>query len=449
LSDSSRDIDSWIEPEVNEILNENPSNSEPVRVGVESEFAILDGSSQAPSSKERDRGIKDTTGAEQELGAAMAETQTPPVRLDSLEVLENALGLRWNDLVENMAEEGLSVLRYGTHPFVSIDGIETTDGERYDTLVETFEEKRPESDPFGVKEKVDTINASIPAAICSTQTNIQAESLGDAVEKANYANMVLPYAVALSGNSRIVDGKDTGIADARMPMWERAFNSPETPNKVGPTDGYFEDIADYYSRLDIFFENDGASAEEHLDDAVGEYWKDVRIKMEEDGTKTGEDCYPVVEVRPISMQPSVEEETAVHGFMLGRVAYAQESNEELIEFDKVMENRERAMRSGLEAENLYSSNDDIQAGTHGVLRDELDKAREGLEYLGIEEPGYLDLLEHRIDHGTPSEHSAKIFNTLRQNQDPESALREALPVSENPDWEYGSGISPYYGGDQI
>lgn len=434
-----KEVHNLIEEDVNAILEnrEDYENDEEIRVGIESEFGVLDGTEDS-SSEARDRAIDGIDFADQELGAAMAETQTEPMNLESLVELEIALGGRENILAEQMNDEGLSLIRYGTHPFVDIEDIQTTEGERYDVLVNTFDTLREENlgelPDFGVNDQVDPNNAAIPAAICSTQTNIQAEGLEDAAEKTNYAEMVLPYAIALSGNSRIVEGKDTGLADTRMQLWEMNYNTAETPSKVGPLEGYLEDEEDWFSRLDIYFEDEGEDPD-HLDDAVSEHWKDVRIKLEED-PETGQD-YPVVEIRPLSMQPSAAEETAVHGFMMGRIAYAQEQNEELIPFEQVLANREKAMMDGLSTEQMFynKNGDSVRRDLETVLREEISRAEKGLEYLGVDDSGYMNILRDRIEIGAPSDQSIKQFNKLASNgYSTDEALREAIPIVDNPSW---------------
>lgn len=448
-SQKDNEIHPLIEEEVNSMLeaSEEYENNEEMRVGIESEFGVLDGF-EGSSSEARDRGIEDVGFADRELGAAMAETQTDPMTLDSLSDLEIALGGRENILAEQMSEEGLSLIRYGTHPFVDVDNIQTTDRERYDVLVNTFDNLREQNigelPNFGKDEQIDPNTAAIPAGICSTQTNIQAEGFEDAVDKTNYAEMVLPYAIALSGNSRIVEGKDTGLSDTRMQLWEMNYNNSETPYKVGPLEGYIQDSRDWFSRLDIYFEDEDEDPD-HLEDAISEHWKDVRIKLEEDPDT--EEEYPVVEVRPLSMQPSVAEETAVHGFMIGRIAYAQETDEDLILFEQVLANREKALMDGLSTEEMFynregrSEREDLGA----VLDEEISRAEEGLKYLGIEDPGYMNILRERLDQGTPSTQSADIFNGLRgQKHSTEEALRQSVPVIDEPSWSPQNLMETHY-----
>jgi xylose dehydrogenase (NAD/NADP) len=89
---------------------------------------------------------------------------------------------------------------------------------------------------------------------------VQAASLDDAVEKANYAYMVAPYAVAMTGNARIVEGKDLGHPELRMPIWERSCDI-RTPGQVAetvaPRAGKLDDYFDDFMRRDWQSDADG------------------------------------------------------------------------------------------------------------------------------------------------------------------------------------------------
>lgn len=181
-----------------------------------------------------------------------------------------------------------------------------------------------------------------------------------------------------------------------------------------------------------------------MDTAVKEDWNDVKIKLVEDD-RTGNE-YSVLEVRPYSMQPTPAEEVAAHGFTIGRVVWAMENDEELMDYDRVLENRERAMKQGLDADQMfYQENGEIrEAPTDEVLRSEIQKAREGLEELGIEDPGYLDILERRTYLGNPSDRSAEIFNDMRDEIGADEAFMEAVPTYDGPVWDSENPLQTHY-----
>jgi predicted kinase len=52
-----------------------------------------------------------------------------------------------------------------------------------------------------------------------------------------------------------------------------------------------------------------------------------------------------------------------------------------------------------------------------VLESELEKASEGLREAGIKDPGYIDILEERLDQRlTPSDEVAEIYSERLQDQ---------------------------------
>ena len=459
-------IDELLEPEAKKVLQNQGrfENDEETRFGLESEFGLLkDG--RAVEHDERQDVIEDTLSDEDEdwvdteLGESMIEIKTEPHSINSLRALETSLINRENQLLQEVSNHGMDLSRYGTVPLVDIQNISLSepedDADRYWELVNAFDEIRKESvgtlDDFGRNEKVDPNTAATPAMTCSTQINWQGQSLDETIERANYAQMISPYGVALSGASRIVSGKDTGYPDTRMQLWEMNFNHGENPNKVGALGGYYGSVEEWLQSLDIFadskfdgpkdYEEDEASP---MDTAIKEDWNDVKIKLVEDG-ETGNE-YSVLEVRPYSMQPTPAEEVAVHGFTTGRVAWAMENDEELMDYDRVLENRERAMEKGLNAETMFYMDDgEISEGpTEEVLRNEIQKAREGLEELGIEDPGYLDILEERTYHGSLSDSSAEIFDDLRDKIDEDEAFLEAVPTYDEPIWDHENPLQTHY-----
>jgi len=265
--------------------------------------------------------------------------------------------------------------------------------------------------------------------IASTQTNLQAQSLDDAVEKANFAYMFAPYAEAMGANAQIIEGRDTGSSDMRMPLWEKSADVREDEEfgekspRAGKMESYFDSIDDYFERLDpIYVAPDSDSA---MDQAIANNWEDVNIKFDR---KEGN---ALVEIRPLSIQPSVREDVALSAFMMGRIAYAQENQEELLDIGKVNRNRYTAMHNGL-AEKLYDSSGEQREATN-VIEDELDYARQGLDSLNLDYQDFIDgdqdlfdvTLGSRLESGeTPGDRSARNY---RRNVDSyEMSLDDAL-----------------------
>jgi len=133
-----------------------------------------------------------------------------------------------------------------------------------------------------------------------------------------------------------------------MQLWEKSFdirNDWDEEPDVGKMESYFEDFHDYVERVreQPRILNEEPYHEAALEIGQGMFWKDSRIKVMEDGELRDN---VLVEFRQNSTQPSPAEDAAVHAFYIGRVNYAQEEGEELLDVEKVNRNRYSAMHNG-------------------------------------------------------------------------------------------------------
>lgn len=428
---------------------QNPSrydNSEALKAGFEMEYTLLDGSNEQASEQERDR-IKERSPEtlDSELAASVIEARTDPVVPESLGDLEQEMREKEALTADFAAEEGFDLLRYGTNPFPTVKEFERSGGEgsRYDVFASFLDENRNDdmvTSSFGEKESFDPRDIHYSGMIASTQTNLQAGGLQDAVDKANLTYMFMPYAEAIGGNARIIEQKDTGVSDMRIPLWKASadfrsdeeFENDEEP-RAGRIDSYYgkeegDDIEDYFERLDpIYVAPDVDEAPDAVDQAIMNNWKDVNIKFDRERGNA------VVEMRPFSIQPSIREDLALSAFMMGRIAYAQENGEELMDIEKVNENREKAMYNGLDTE-LYGSSGELADATD-VLENELDYAREGLDSLGVDYENFIEEEEDifdvtfgkRLKYGkTPGDRSAEAYSQKRREMADREALSEVM-----------------------
>ncbi|MFB6241341.1 MAG: glutamate-cysteine ligase family protein [Candidatus Nanosalina sp.] len=472
-SDSINDV---LEPENEERMNEGiDRNAERVKnndfeepegftAGIETEYFIVDGDDQPISEEERDKLIGkgvETGGMENwdhELGASMAETASDPVKdIHSLEELEQAIRQPEEEMRRRLEGTEYQLLRSGANPNQDLNEVERTTEPKYVEVPDAYGEMRTRNvegsdlvftedlgierltDEFGSEDTIDPRNSDVPATISSTQLNLQADDLNDAVEKANIGYAIAPYVTALSGNSRFVDGKDLGFSDTRVELWEKAFdigNFEKDDIDIGKIDEYFQDFDDYIERIReqpriVNDESRGTIDEEWretvesvpLDVGQGMYWKDSRIKVV-DGPEVKDEV--IVEFRQNSTQPTADEDIAGHAFYLGRMAYEQEVGSELLDIEKVNQNRYSAMREGIGADLYDWETGDMREGEE-VLQDEISKAREGLEYAGIDDPGYLDILDQRLERGlAPSDEAAEIYEErIPDGEIDEEVKREA------------------------
>jgi len=443
--DKEARMNEGIDEAVEEVKNSEFEQPNGISVGVETEYYILDADNKPVTEDQRDQVIGkgfdfELENVDHELGASMVEIASDPVsNLKDLTELEEELALAEKRLNDRVEEEGFKLVRHGANTAQDIDNISRTSEGKYKAVPNVYGEMRINdleaefteleferaTTEFGGRDTVDPRNEDLPASICSTQLNIQAEGLEDGVEKTNIGYAIAPYVTALSGNSRFVDGKDLGFNDTRMELWEKAFDIgdfKEDELDIGRIDEYFEDFEDIAERMKqqprivndsskegITDEYAEKAEEIPLDVAQGMYWKDSRVKAV-DGEEVRDDL--LVEFRQNSTQPTLEEDIAVHAFYIGRLIYEQEEGESNLPSEiKVNRNRYNAMRNGLNTE-LYDWNGEKRSA-EAVIEEELDKAKKGLEHADIEDPKYLSILENRLETGiTPSD---EVLHHYEQN----------------------------------
>lgn len=439
------------EQQVEEILEsaENYEHESTWKVGLETEYGLVDKNFRPVEHEVRDELINDLDFADVEVGGSQVELRTDPMIPESLSDLENKLEGNESDLIDEANGLGLNLVRSGTNPFVNTSDIPISSEEKYQKVPSFYEEARHEEvqESFGCKDVIDPRNSDLAALINSTQVNVQAEGLQDAVNKANFTYMISPFLSAISGNARFLEGKDLGFDDVRMPLWEKSHDIRDSDNfeeelDVGKLDSYFladneedeTDIENYFRRVkeQPFILNDEEKRVAAREIGIGTYWKDSRIKFnhepEEDEYET------IVESRIVSTQPSMAEEIAMHGFYIGRLAYAQnmgkieenaEGTEDLMDIQKVNRNRHSAMYNGLDTK-LYSMEGELK-NAEEVLEAELEKAEKGLEHIEIDDQGYLDLLYDRLDEGTPSDKMAEeYYQGFEEGKSRKESLDQAL-----------------------
>lgn len=359
------------------------------KIGLECELALLDG--VVPVSSKRFLGHD---CVDKELGDSQLELRTDPVILGRISDLEDELVDKQRSVSDPV------MVRIGAIPNISVGDVVTADEEKY-RLVPAFHDENRGAHVDTRIGDLDFDCASCVGLFCSTQFNVQADSLDDAVDKLNRSLMIVPYVVALSANARVVDCQDSGFDDVRMPAWECSHDVRSSvevelgvDSRVGLPSRYFDSIQDYFLRCAShpFILDDPAHA---FEIGIGLNWNDVRIKFRED--------VPIVEFRAMSVQPSAIQDVAMAAFYLGRLKYSQHFEESLQDLGVVRRNRLSAMRYGLSGS--LCGEGKLRAA-HDVLGTEVRKAEQGLALLGYsngERVHYLNILRRRLaDKKSPS-----------------------------------------------
>jgi gamma-glutamyl:cysteine ligase YbdK (ATP-grasp superfamily) len=252
-------------------------------------------------------------------------------------------------------------------------------------------------------------------------------SAEEAVRLLNLSLSLIPQVIAVSGNSRYVEAVDTDYRDTRMLLWERTHDTrtpieiiTNAPQRVGLPNKYFRNYEDYINFVlkFPFIINKPGSA---LRVGTGLIWTDARLKPRDK---------ILLEFRPVSIQPSVEEDVAVCAFYVGLLEYYRVEDRPLPSLDVIRENRFWAMRHGLgavfkEVEGGMAR----QVSARQVVEESLEKARLGLTAAGFEGGAdCLEILRERVRNmRTPSDaFAARVKRAEQEGLSLEEALRKAV-----------------------
>lgn len=388
---------------VSELLTHREQFNKPpgaLRIGFEMEASVLLSDGSPATEVVRNNIIEQVPHADPELGAQQIEWRTDPINIaetGGLAQLVNQAVQRDEDMKIAATQNGAQILRMGTQPLIQLSEIKRTNKEKYRKVPDFHDKHRKRTDTqIGVVEQVDVASAGVVALLNSLQCNLEASSLEDAVDLTNRSLMIGPMVVALSGNARFMEGKDTGFNDVRATAWEVSHDTrnggERKRNKglrIGLPEDYFQNIEDYFQRVGShpFILDDPNNA---LRIGIGLFWQDTRIKIINNSA--------VVEFRPVSIQPSVEEDIAVMLFYLGRLQWSQMTREELAPIDTVREQRALAMQVGIQpfVETLPI---ELQRSFAALVAKGM-KAEEMQPFFGI--------LQQRIQNGkTPSDELAE------------------------------------------
>lgn len=382
------------------------------KVGLEVELFLTENGSAVPNTV-----LPNLPFVDQELGGFQIELLTDPVVMNSIEDLHIELSAKESLLKEN--SNGFDLIRIGAFPNMALEDIFVTDKEKYQ-IVPKFHDNHRENSAATVIGGINFNKANSVSLFSATQFNIQANSLDDAIEKMNYSLMISPFIIAASGNAGVIDNKITGWNDIRMPAWEASHDTRTAVEKkmnketrLGLPNSYIKDINDYLQRCaahPFILDNPQAA----LPIGIGLCWLDTRIKFIDD--------LPIVEYRAMSTQPTAKEDIAFAMFYVGRLAYAQNTKEELMPIRQVEYNRLVAMRFGLNG-NLLSEKgclglSDMDACS--AVENELYRAEKGLEMIGYQKNEvmqYTNLIRKNLEKKqTPNDRFVTALDQMPMEQ---------------------------------
>ena len=389
-------------------------------VGFETEYSLVEaGGTELVVQQVRDQIVtRDTALMSQELGAGQLEVKSQPLNLlaDGFQQLEDHLIDCEQGAVRAAAERHAELVRIGSYPIQPVHQIIRSNSPRYQHVVSWHNTNRNKTLPtyIGALKRTQSATAEIIALMNSVQFNLAMRSSKQAVKLLNLSFAVLPSIIAISGNSRFVDQVDTKFSDTRMLLWQVTHDTRTTveritnaPTRVGLPQHYFADIHDYirYVAAQPFILNNPDAA---FEVGTGLNWSDARLKVR--------DKRILLEFRPLSIQPSVEEDVALFAFYLGLIEYHLAHESILPPIQVVSTNRYYAMRHGLKAEFTAIADDGspLQVPAAEVIAADLVKARQGLIQAGFEGGAErLEILYRRLERmRAPSDDLAEQINQL-------------------------------------
>jgi glutamate---cysteine ligase / carboxylate-amine ligase len=239
-------------------------------VGIEEEVMLLEPATWLPASRCEDvlhalpAAVTDcaraeTHGSALELGTTPCESVSAAVRqLASLRA----------ELAATLDGLGLRAAGSGTHPTARWEDVEVSPGARYQFVHASMRELARREPTFGLH---------VHVAVPDPET---------AVRALNAIRGHLPVLLALSANSPFWQGRDSGLASARTPVFQ-AFPRTGPPR-------WFRDYADYVEAVDVLVRCDAIPEPTFL-------WWDARLQPR----------FGTLEVRIMDSQTRVEDTAAI------------------------------------------------------------------------------------------------------------------------------------------
>jgi glutamate---cysteine ligase / carboxylate-amine ligase len=284
-------------------------------VGIEEEFAILDGATldMVPRFEElKEAGAKDDVLADAIAGELIrSEIEIRSGRgEDPADALARQRAAR-RRLFALAAQHGIALGATGTHPWADYREQEFIDTEHYRRVSEGLQYAAKRNNTFGLHVHVGVGGADRAIRTCDRLRS------------------VLPLLLAVSANSPYVDGRDSGLHSARTEVFTRTFPRCGVPDAYGSWTAFAEYI-DFLVRVN--------SIQEYT-----QVWWSVRPHL----------SFGTVELRMCDAQTTAAESDALIALHVACIAQAARDEEEGVPFEDpahrlIEENVWRAIRYGLD-----------------------------------------------------------------------------------------------------
>jgi len=289
-----------------------PHELGPYTVGIEEEVMLLDATSWALAHRidsvlpRLPRAGSDSFTAETHGSALEIQTSVHGRIGDAMAELATLRG----ELDAVLQPLSMRAASAGTHPFAVWQEIVVSAGERYQFVYGSMRELARREPTFGLH-----VHVGVPDPEA-------------AIYAANRLRTHIPLLLALSVNSPFWQGRDTGLASARTPLFQ-AF-----PRVGIPRD--FTDYAEYVESVDVLIRCDAVPEPTFL-------WWDVRPQPR----------FGTVEVRIMDAQTKLADSAAIAALVQSIVRAEVEGSQHLeraMPQEVLAENRFLAARDGMDAE---------------------------------------------------------------------------------------------------
>jgi carboxylate-amine ligase len=284
---------------------------EPWTVGVEEEVMLLDPETWMPASRSEEvlealhPDIAEHTAAE--THGSVVELATSPhttVAGAASELVHLRVGL-----AERLDTMGMAAAVAGTHPLATWEETEVSPGARYQFLYTSLRELARREPTFALH-----VHVAVPDETA-------------AVRALDGLREELPLLLALSANSPYWQGRDSGLASARIPVFQ-AFPRTGAPRAFGTYDAYVEAV-------DVLIRCDAIPEPTFL-------WWDARLQP-----RLG-----TIEIRIMDAQTRVRDTAALTALvqcLVRREALERPADREPVAAEVLEENRFLASRDGMDA----------------------------------------------------------------------------------------------------
>jgi gamma-glutamylcysteine synthetase len=385
----------------NRVRRDSIRYDETFRVGVEVEGCLLDNKGVPVNAAPLIEELKGTRyELDFEYGMCQFEYKTSPTSMDRLLDLNNL----FEEFIEHLDRAVHKVYKdkemvfpvfLGGNPSPEIlkyldDSINNnnnsygliTDKSRYKKLAR-WQSGIPDVEIEGQKFKA----LQIPSAIQGFHLNLQAKNPIHTAQMFNHILNLIPSAIMLGANSRLLAGKIFSMHEPRIYLYDQS----EQQNSGFPSiTKYLEGVEDYIDYLTS--RRDKIIAKDYFD-LEKERHDDLRIRLNLDFYR--------VETRIMSVQPAPKALMALIEFFIGYLYRAIHQERQLRPLSSLREERLSVVRSGFSAKTHFN--------IINTIRNQLDFARKGLYDLGIK-PEFLSILDKRLEsRNTPGEYVAKLW----------------------------------------